>query len=72
MKTSGLMLFPGFREGATVIAQIIESSDFYAEYNHEFGCFFFPENEESYDTLESDLDELLAGSDVSYRIEGVF
>jgi hypothetical protein len=67
----GLMLTPRFREGATVIAQIIESSDFCAEYNHEFGCFFFPENEENYDTLESDLDELLAGSGVSYRIEGV-
>lgn len=67
---SGLMVFPKTREDIRVMNEIIENSDFYAEYNSESGCFIFPEEEEGYDELESELIELF--SDVNHRIEGIF
>lgn len=69
---TGLMLFPRRREDINAIKESIENSDFTAEWNSEFGCFIFPEEEENYDELESELDELLSGRNVNYRIEGIF
>lgn len=71
MKT-GLMLTPSTRESARIINEAIENSDFYAEYDSTYGFYFFPEEEENYDSLEAQLDGLLSGLNVDYRIEGVF
>ena len=71
MKT-GLQVTPRTREDAIVINEAIANSDFYTEYNSEFGFFFFPEDEENYDELEAQIDELFGGLNVNYRIEGVF
>jgi hypothetical protein len=71
MKT-GLQLTPRTREDAIVINEIIANSDFYAEYDSEFGFYLFPEEEENYDELEEELNDLFKGLDVNYRIEGIF
>ena len=71
MKT-GLQLTPKTREDARVINEAIANSDFYTEYDSEFGFYFFPEEEENYDELEAQIDNLFDGLNVNYRIEGVF
>lgn len=70
--TTGLQLYPRTREDSNVISSIIEDSDFYAEYNSQYGFFLFPEEEENYDDLEGQLDELFSDKNVNYRIEGIF
>lgn len=50
----------------------LESGDFYAEYNSEFGFYFFPEEVENYDDLEVAIASNLGELDINYRIEGVF
>ena len=71
MKT-GLQVTPKTREDAIVINEAIADSDFYTEYNSEFGFYLFPEEEENYDELEVQIDNLFSGLNVNYRIEGVF
>ena len=69
---TGLQLTPRTREDARVINEAIVNSDFYTEYNSEFGFYLFLEEEENYDELEAQIDNLLSGLNVNYRIEGVF
>lgn len=69
---SGLQLTPRTREDARVINEAIANSEFYTEYNAEYGFYLFPEEEENYEELESQIDNMLAGLNVNYRIEGVF
>ena len=71
MKT-GLQVTPTTKEDARVINEAIANSDFYAEYNSEFGFYFFPEEEENYDELEVQIDNLFSDLNVNYRIEGIF
>jgi predicted Zn-dependent peptidase len=69
---TGLMLTPRTREDARVISEVIANSDFYAEYNSEFGYYFFEEDEENYDALEEILENMLCDVNADYRIEGIF
>ena len=69
---TGLQVTPKTREDARVINEAIADSDFYTEYNSEFGFYLFPEEEENYDELEVQIDNLFSGLNVNYRIEGVF
>ncbi len=69
---TGLQLTPRTTTDARVINEAIANSNFYTEYNSTFGFYFFPEEEENYDDLESQIDNLLADLNVNYRIEGVF
>ena len=69
---TGLQVTPKTREDARVINEAIANSDFYTEYNSEFGFYFFPEEEENYDELEVQIDDLFGVLNVNYRIEGVF
>jgi hypothetical protein len=69
---TGLQVTPRTKEDARVINEAIANSDYYTEYNSEFGFYFFPEEEENYDELEAQIDNLFAGLNVNYRIEGVF
>ena len=68
----GLQLTPRTREDLRIINDMLQESDFYTEYNSEFGYFFFPEEEDNYDSLEEQINELFEGVDVRYRIEGIF
>ena len=73
MKTTGLNVYPRTSADATTMGQVIENSEFSAEYNTEFGCYFFEEDEENYDDLEDSLTDLFNESGLShYRIEGIF
>ena len=67
-----LRVTPATKEDARVINEVIVNSDFYTEYDSEFGFYFFPEEEENYDELEAQIDILFGGLNVNYRIEGVF
>ena len=69
---TGLQVTPKTREDARVINEAIANSDLYTEYNSEFGFYFFPEDEDNYDELEAQIDDLFDGLNVNYRIEGVF
>lgn len=69
---TGLQLTPRTREDARVIHEAIANSDYYTEYNSQYGFYFFPEEEDCYDDLEAQIDNLLCGLNVDYRIEGVF
>ena len=69
---TGLRVTPATKEDARVINEVIANSDFYTEYDSEFGFYFFPEEEENYDELEAQIDTLFGGLNVNYRIEGVF
>ena len=69
---TGLQLYPSTPADTNIISGIIEESALYAEYDARYGFFFFPEKEEDYDELEKDIDALLAGAEVNYRIEGIF
>jgi len=68
---TGLQLTPT-KKDETAIQEVIAASEFYTEWNKEFGFYFFPEEVENYDELENQINNLLDGLNVSYRIEGVF
>ena len=69
---TGLQVTPTTKEDARVINEAIANSDFHTEYDSEFGFYFFPEEEENYDELETQIDILFSGLNANYRIEGVF
>lgn len=69
---TGLQLTPRTREDLQIINEVLQESEFSTEYNSEFGYFFFQEDEENYDTLEEQINELFHGLEVNYRIEGIF
>lgn len=69
---TGLQLTPRTREDLRIINEMLQDSEFYTEYNSEFGYFFFPEEEDNYDSLAEQINELFEGVDVRYRIEGIF
>lgn len=69
---TGLQLIPRTREDLRIINEILQESEFSTEYNSEFGFFLFLEEEENYDSLEEQINELLEGVDIRYRIEGIF
>jgi hypothetical protein len=69
---TGLQVTPRTKEDARVMTEAIAHSDYYTEYNSEFGFYFFPEEEENYDELEAQIDNLFAGLNINYRIEGIF
>ena len=69
---TGLQLSPRTREDLRIINEMLQESEFSTEYNSEFGFFFFPKEEDNYDTLEEQIDELFEGINVRYKIEGIF
>lgn len=69
MKT-GLIISPREQKDSVMINELLQNSDFYAEYNREFKSFFLPEEEDNYDEFEKCLNELL--SECNYIIEGIF
>jgi len=70
MKT-GLILTPSTSVDSRIIQEAIANSDFYAEYDDEFGNYYFPEEESNYDELESQLENMI-GFNANYTIEGIW
>lgn len=54
------------------ISDALENSSLHAEWNAREGYFFFPEEEENYDKLEKELNNLLDTNDINARIEGIW
>lgn len=71
MKT-GLNVIPRTQIDGTRLQNGFEKAGLHAEWNAECGCFFLEEELESYDALEAQIDEIFAGSEINYRIEGMF
>lgn len=68
---TGLHVYPATFKDSNIIAQ--ETEDFYTrEWDMETRSWFFPEEPETYDALEDEINSILAGTDANYRIEGVF
>ena len=69
---TGLMVVPRTNADANKIKQWVDKSGMYGEWNAREGYFLFPEEEEGFDELETELTKELDGLGVNYRIEGVF
>ena len=67
----GLELTPRTTKEASVIKKALEAI-YYVTWNASDGSFFLPEDEENYDELEKEIDNILSSLNVNYRIEGIF
>lgn len=71
-KGSGLMVFGRTQLDNNAIADIVDDSDFYAEWNPREGYWFFPEEESLYDNLEDALGKEFSNRGINARFEGIF
>jgi len=69
---SGLNVIPKDQIHANKLSDAIEDSGMYAEWNTREGYFFFPEEEDGYDQLEMDIQDLMDENNIQGYIEGVF
>lgn len=69
---TGLMVIGRTPIDNTDIGQALESSDLYATWNPREGYWFFPEDEENYDELELEIQNLLDQNNINARIGGIF
>lgn len=69
---SGLILKGRTTEDNTKIAEMIEDYELHAEWNAREGFWFFPEEEDLYDSLEKIIQDGLDEYDINGYIEGVF
>lgn len=65
-----MYVYPKTLKDSNIIAQ--ETEDFYREWDMETRSWFFPEEPETYDALEEEINSILAGTGADYRIEGIF
>lgn len=71
-KKTGLMVTGRTPLDNNSIQNLIDSTDLYGVFNAMENYFFFPEDEELYDSLEEQLQEEFALRDINAQIEGVF
>ena len=69
---SGLNVIPKDQIHANKLSDAIEDSGMYAEWNTREGYFFFPEEEDRYDQLEMEIQDLMDENNIQGYIEGVF
>ena len=68
---SGLVITPESSEDEKRIQQFIQASGYQAEFDEESGCFIFPEDEETYDALEKELDHEFTKRGINATFEGI-
>ena len=68
----GLMVFGSTQIDNQKIGEYVESSPYHAEWNVKGGYWLFPEEEETYDALEKELESEFDMRGISARIEGIF
>jgi hypothetical protein len=70
----GLMVIGSTQQDNYAIGKLVRSGDFpfHAEWNAREGYWLFPEDEETYDKLEADLDSIFAEKGINARFEGIF
>jgi len=66
---TGLMIYPSSATDFMKLNKIIDDIDFYGEVRNDH--FFFPEEPESYDELEKELDKIFNKNRISVRYESV-
>lgn len=69
---SGLMVFGKTQHDNNAIADMIDGSEFSAEWNAREGYWFFPEEESAYDELEMQLEKEFNRLGIDARFEGIF
>ena len=72
MEDSGLNVIPKDQRHASKMVSALEDSGLHAEWNAREGHFFFPEEEDGYDQLEMDIQDLMDENNIQGYIEGVF
>jgi hypothetical protein len=68
----GLMVFGRTTSDNNAIADMIDNSDFQAEWNAREGYWLFPEDESTYDELELELEREFNERGINARFEGIF
>ena len=69
---SGLMVFGKTTLDNNSIGDMIDESDYYAEWNTREGFWLFPEEEGNYDSLEIELQREFNKRGIDARFEGIF
>jgi len=72
MEDSGLNVTPKDQRHASKMVSALEDSGLHAEWNAREGYFFFPEEEDRYDQLEMEIQDLMDENNIQGYIEGVF
>lgn len=71
-KRSGLIVVGRTSTDDNAIADMVDESDYYAEWNSREGYWLFPEEEGSYDDLEMELEKEFNRRGINARFEGIF
>lgn len=71
-KETGLMVIGRTNSDNNKIGKVIDDEGFHAEWNAREGYWLFPEEEDSYDDLEMELDKLFSKKGIDARFEGIF
>jgi len=69
---TGLTFTPRSSMDATKFQNALDDSDFHYEWNAREGYFFFPEELDTYDALELELQRIVDMNDVNGHFEGIF
>jgi hypothetical protein len=69
---TGLTFTPRSSADATKLQNALDNSDFHYEWNSREGYFFFPEEEDNYDELESNLQQIVDSIDINGHFEGIW
>ena len=72
MDETGLNVRPKDQIHANMLKDALENSGLYAEWNAREGYFFFPEEQDLYDQLEMEIQNLMDENNIRGYIEGVF
>jgi len=72
MDETGLNVRPKDQIHANMLKDALENSGLYAEWNAREGYFFFPEEQDLYDQLEMEIQDLMDENNIQGYIEGVF
>ena len=72
MEDSGLNIIPRDQLHANKLKDVLKNTDLYYEWDVREGYFFFPEEEDGYDQLEIEIQNLMDENNIQGYIEGVF
>ena len=69
---SGLMVIPRDQISANELSDLFDEDRIYYEWDVREGYFFLPEEEDMYDELELQIQNILDNNNINARIEGIF
>ncbi len=68
----GLMVIGRTTLDNNKIQKWLDKSDYHAEFNAREGYWLFPEEEDTYDALEAELEKEFSKAGINARFEGIF